>query len=102
MTEGDLPKTHEERRRLSAAGLCPRCGGSLIRRSRVLLLGSAFGIIVAGLAVAYGCPYRAIVYAMGFPLGIGGYLIAWATFGRGLWCRTCKDYPRVRRPKPQD
>ena len=27
---------------------------------------------------------------------VGGYLIVWAVFGRGFWCRTCKKFNAVR------
>lgn len=56
-------------------------------RVRLFVVGVA---MVASLAIG---PFSAYLWA---PVGLlavaGGYLIVWATLGRGAWCRTCKKF----------
>jgi hypothetical protein len=71
------------------AAACPHCGAELIRRNRVLLFS-------VGLALA-AFPLLAVFNSLFWPLALiaflaGGYLILWATVGKGSWCRQCKTY----------
>ena len=70
--------------------VCPRCGTELTPKSKVRL-------IVVGGALLATIPSIVLFHWL-IPLvlmasSIGIYLIAWATRGQGLWCRTCKKVP---------
>jgi len=68
---------------------CKTCGGELIRKDRRRLFVVGL-LMIASLALAFIIPY---FWAPGIILLLtGGYLIAWATLGRGCWCRTCKSF----------
>ena len=68
---------------------CKTCGGELIHKSRVRLL--VVGVLMLGtVGAAFVFP---LLWAPGLILALtGGYLIIWATLGRGNWCRTCKKF----------
>ena len=68
---------------------CKTCGGELIQKSRWRLLVVGF-LMVASVAIAFIVPYFWVPGL--FLLLTGGYLIAWATIGKGCWCRTCKRF----------
>lgn len=70
---------------------CNHCQGELTRRSRPLLLfvGAAFCLLPL---LAIRMTWVWIPAFVMFPAG--GYLVYWATVGRGLWCRQCKLIPR--------
>jgi hypothetical protein len=64
-------------------------------RLRLFLVGL---LMIASLAVANYVPYfwaPAIILVL-----TGGYLIVWATLGRGRWCRTCKKFGVRLRDRP--
>jgi hypothetical protein len=72
---------------------CRQCGGEVVQKPcgrlvlvGVLLLAAAVGLRVLGppLAVA------AVVPGL-----TGAYLLAWASVGRGRWCRGCKRFRGV-------
>jgi hypothetical protein len=61
----------------------------MVRKSRLRLF-AVGALMVASVAVAAFVPY---FWAPGLVLAlIGGYLIAWATLGKGGWCRACKRF----------
>jgi hypothetical protein len=68
---------------------CKTCGGEMVWKSRLRLF--AVGVLmVVSIAVAAFVPYfwaPALVLVLA-----GGYLIAWATLGKGGWCRACKRF----------
>ena len=68
---------------------CRRCSSPLIQRNRVLLL--LVGIAMAATPlIAWFFP---LLWAPAvIALLAGGYLIAWATVGKGMWCRQCKTF----------
>ena len=69
---------------------CPTCGGPLLQKSRLRLLVVGVGL-TALLGLSWIFPW---FWAPGLVLALtGGYLIAWATLGKGHWCRNCKKYP---------
>jgi hypothetical protein len=70
---------------------CPSCGNELRQKSRAMLF--VAGLIA--LAATVGCFFLSPIYwiATSFLVLIGGFLIAWSTFGKGLWCRQCKKFP---------
>jgi len=70
---------------------CPSCGNELLQKSRTKLF--ATGVIA--LAAVVGCFFLSPLYwiATSFLVLIGGFLIAWSTLGKGLWCRHCKKFP---------
>jgi hypothetical protein len=72
-------------------GRCDRCQSELTRRSRPLLLfvGAALCLLPLPAIRMAWLWIPAIVMFLA-----GGYLIYWATAGRGLWCRQCKMIPR--------
>jgi hypothetical protein len=46
--------------------------------------------------MAAGAAITANIYLLLLALAwaaIGTYLIVWATWAKGLWCRTCKKFP---------
>src|SRR5262249_25152927 len=63
------------------------CGGEMIQKSRWRLF--IVGVLLsASIAIAFFFPY---FWAPGIILELTGlYLMVWATFGEGCWCRTCK------------
>ncbi len=68
---------------------CPTCGGETIQRSRARLL--VVGLLMIGATgLVFVIPYfwiPAVVLLLA-----GSYLVAWATLGRGRWCRQCKKF----------
>ena len=70
---------------------CPACQGEITRRSRPLLLFVGLAFCLSPLAAVR-------ISLLWLPAIIsflaGGYLVYWATGGRGLWCRQCKTIPR--------
>ncbi len=66
---------------------CRTCSGELIQKNRLRLF--LVGVLmVAAPGIAFIVPY---FWVPGIVLLLtGGYLIVWATIGRGYWCRTCK------------
>ena len=75
---------------------CPTCGGPIIQKSPARL-GAVGVLMVASLGAALFVP---LLWAPAiFLAAVGGYLIFWATAGRGRWCRTCKQVPRESKPK---
>lgn len=73
---------------------CPHCNEPLIRRDRTVLLASGLVFVAAVLA---GFISWWLLFPTGFLSLIGLYLIAWATIGKGLWCRQCKQVPFTQR-----
>jgi hypothetical protein len=69
---------------------CNRCQGALTRRSRPLLL--LVGIVLCTLPLPFVRIPLAWLPALIMILA-GGYLLYWASMGRGLWCRHCKAIP---------
>jgi hypothetical protein len=68
---------------------CKTCGEEMITKSRLRLF--IVGVVlVASVAAAFFVPYLWVPSIL-FLL-IGGYLIVWATLGKGSWCRTCKRF----------
>jgi hypothetical protein len=73
-------------------GACKRCGGEVVRKSRVrLALVGILMLAALGLGVLW--------WPLWLPAAIcgltGAYLLAWASVGRGLWCRGCKRFDGV-------
>jgi len=72
---------------------CKTCQGEMIQKSRLRLF-VAGSLMVATLALAFFIPY---FWLPGIILSlIGIYLIAWATLGKGYWCRTCKKFTNIK------
>jgi hypothetical protein len=68
---------------------CKACGGEMVQKSRIRLIAGGL-VMMASLAVTV--PF-AWFWVPGIILFLtGGYLLLWATFGRGAWCRTCKKF----------
>ena len=72
---------------------CPRCGGPMIQRSRASLLAVGIAMTAAPLLACF-IPLLLAPALVSFLAG--AYLVAWATLGRGQWCRQCKTF-RVQR-----
>lgn len=68
---------------------CPQCGGPLIQRNRALLLVVGVAMAVTPL-LAWFIPLLWVPALIAFLAG--AYLVAWATVGRGQWCRQCKTF----------
>ena len=71
---------------------CRRCGGEVVpkSRSRLALVG---GLLLAGLGLGF---VRAPLWLPAVVPGLtGAYLLAWASVGRGRWCRGCKRFDGV-------
>jgi hypothetical protein len=71
---------------------CRRCAGEVVPKSRTrLALVGTFFLTALGLGLLWWpLWFPAVFLAM-----IGGYLLAWATVGQGLWCRGCKRFDGV-------
>jgi hypothetical protein len=73
----------------ASLGRCARCQGPLIRRNPLQLF--VVGVLMCmSLSIAYCTP---LFWIPGIILFLAGaYLIAWATFAKGRWCRQCKRF----------
>ena len=71
---------------------CRRCGGEVVQKSRSrLALVGALMLVSVGLGVLW-----APLWVPAVVLGLTGvYLMAWASAGRGRWCRGCKRFHGV-------
>jgi len=69
--------------------LCKTCRNELIQKNRIVLF--SVGTIMLALAVVgILIPW---LWILSIPLFlISGYLVAWSTIGKGLWCRQCKKF----------
>jgi hypothetical protein len=71
------------------AVVCKRCGGQVVGKSR-LRLALVGSLMLAGMGLSALWPPLWPVAAV---LGLTGtYLLAWASAGRGRWCRGCKRF----------
>jgi hypothetical protein len=71
---------------------CRRCGGEVVRKGRWrLALVGAFMLAAVGLGSLWS-PLSAPAVILGLT---GAYLLAWASVGRGRWCRGCKRFDGV-------
>lgn len=73
---------------------CPTCDGPLVQKNRTLLLAVGVAMAVAALVVDL-VSFAFLVPAL-LLLAAGVFLLVWAIYGRGLWCRTCKRFPARR------
>ncbi len=73
---------------------CPTCDGPLVQKNCTLLLAVGVAMAVAALVVDF-VSFAFLVPAL-LLLAAGVFLIVWATYGRCLWCRTCKRFPARR------
>ena len=71
---------------------CRTCCGEMIQKSRLQLF--VVGVLmIASLSIVTIVP---LWWLPGIILVLtGAYLIAWASIGRGGWCRTCKKFSIV-------
>ena len=71
---------------------CPSCGGELNQRNRPAL----FFVGLLFLACAIGAAVTVNIFLLIAALLLaptGCYLVVWATYAKGLWCRACKRFP---------
>jgi hypothetical protein len=67
---------------------CSTCGTELIQKSRPRLFLVGLLLCASPLLAIAG----KIFWIPGIILALaGGYLMVWATLGKGRWCRTCKS-----------
>jgi hypothetical protein len=77
---------------------CRRCGGEVVqkRRARLALVG---GLLLVGPGLGF---VRAPLWLPAVAPGLtGAYLPAWASVGRGRWCRRCKRSDGVEPARPK-
>jgi Flp pilus assembly protein TadB len=75
-----------------ATARCQRCCGEVVQKPRVRLV--FVGLLMLA-AVGLGLLW-APLWVPGLVLGVtGAYLLAWASVGRGRWCRDCKRFDGV-------
>lgn len=68
---------------------CDVCGAEMAARNQARLISVGLGML-ASLGFAFVFP---ILWAPAIILALtGSYLLAWATIGKGLWCRNCKRF----------
>jgi len=68
---------------------CKICNGEMIQkdRRRLFIVGA---LMVVSVVTALFFPF---FWAPGIILALTGiYLMVWATFGKGYWCRNCKKF----------
>ena len=71
---------------------CRRCGGEMVLKSRGRL--ALVGILMLT-AVGIGL-LSPLLWVPALILGLTGtYLLAWASIGKGRWCRGCKRFDGV-------
>jgi hypothetical protein len=71
---------------------CKRCSGEVVQKShgRLALVGTLL-LAAVGLGVLWP-----VLWVPAAVLGLTGvYLLAWASAGRGRWCRGCKRFDGV-------
>ena len=72
-----------------AMPVCPACGNAMIQRKRWLLAVVGVALCAAPL-IAY---FIALLWVPAIVMVLaGGYLLLWATAGKGRWCRQCKTF----------
>jgi hypothetical protein len=71
--------------------VCPNCKGPLIHKSKTQLFWVGIAFAFTGDALLF-ISFKFIPLTL-FLGAISVYLIAWSTFGKGLWCRQCKSVP---------
>ncbi|MFO0811333.1 MAG: hypothetical protein U0746_22105 [Gemmataceae bacterium] len=72
---------------------CKTCGTEMIPKSRGRLVGVGVAMLASTALVTF-VPY---FWVPALVLGLTGlYLLVWATYGQGQWCRTCKGFPMAR------
>jgi hypothetical protein len=80
-------------------GICKRCGSEVVQKSRSRL--ASVGVLLVGvfLVAALGLGVVWWAWLLWLPAALcalaGAYLLAWATIGRGRWCRGCKRFDGV-------
>jgi hypothetical protein len=81
--------------------VCKRCGGAeVVQKSRgrlvvvgvVMLVAAAAAVIIVDRGGGIGWVVRVLAAIAALT---GAYLLAWASVGRGRWCRTCKRFDGV-------
>jgi hypothetical protein len=73
---------------------CKRCGGEVVQKSRhQLALVGVFMLASVGIGVL-SPPSPLWMGSVIFGL-TGVYLLAWASIGKGRWCRGCKRFDGV-------
>src|SRR5690348_320294 len=68
---------------------CRRCGGEVVQKSRGRLALVGALMLAAGGSGFLWAPLRVPALILG---PTGAYLLAWASVGRGRWCRGCKRF----------
>ena len=71
---------------------CPTCGRRLHRKKRWRLFAGGLFFIVLAIAEIEMEDTFLLLFAF-VCLLIAAYLIFWATYAKGLWCRTCNRFP---------
>jgi hypothetical protein len=71
---------------------CRRCGGEVIQKSRSRL--AVTGVLMLA-APGLGFVWPPLWLLAGVLVPAGGYLLAWASVGRALWCRSHKGFDGI-------
>jgi hypothetical protein len=81
---------------------CKRCDGEIVQKSRgrLVVVGIVMLCVAVAVAVAVAAMGRGAIAYVVWPVAAtaaltGAYLLAWASIGRGRWCRTCKRFRGV-------
>src|SRR6516162_7263752 len=73
-------------------GGCKRCGGEVVQKSRGRL-------VLVGVLMLAALGLGTLWWPLWVPATVSGltgaYLLAWASIGRGRWCRGCKRFDGV-------
>ncbi len=68
---------------------CPDCGDAMVQKSPARLLIVGFALLVSS-CIAIRLPALLVPPLIAVLTGL--YLLVWATFGHGRWCRNCKSF----------
>jgi hypothetical protein len=71
---------------------CKRCGGEVVQKNRLRLVLVGCALLFVPLPLLW---WWDIILPVSLLALIGCYLVLWATFGRGRWCRGCKRFDGI-------
>src|SRR5579859_1516007 len=92
----DAYKGHYPRPHLPDWGVCSKCAGPLVQRNPLVLAAVGFPLTMFSAACLVGLVGRFSFLFFALAIAPGIYLLAWASEGKGLWCRECKRYPTAK------
>jgi hypothetical protein len=70
---------------------CPTCNAELVQRSRVVLFLAGVAFSAVAILFVWLSPWLWLPAALLVVIAL--YLVTWAGWAKGRWCRSCKSFP---------